>query len=227
MQAPMQIKGVNILFDDTFMDRSNQREVRFVLNDMSKVNSVMQFDVLPLKGRSKTYHDDYAIPLKVKDGSLVIKKQDRMKLLELLKNYGMSTKGLNIEDVVSILKQYMHDNYPPVVPPKITSIDLTKSKKDNIYCLFIGLDKRGFSVEHDNIDYDEEGVFLELGFGTCCSDKIIASIRLDISAIANKYEYVSYDIRLSKDELYIYFYEYPYLDEDVEKIKVEVDYTLN
>jgi hypothetical protein len=113
--------------------------------------------------------------------------------------------------------------------PIILETEVTKSKKDNIYCLFIKLNDKTFGVEDDNynIDYDDAGnkkVTIELMIGTSCSDEYIGIVTFDVTDIWEQYEYPHYDIRKNKEELYIYFYEYPYEEDEVEMVDLKVDY---
>lgn len=227
MDTPYQTKGINFIFDNSF-NAGSQNEVRFVLNDMSKVNTAFQFDVLPLKGKSKVYQDDYAIKMRIKDGSLLMTNSNKIKLMQLLENYGMIAKGLILEDIENILKEFIQKNYPPIPMPEIQKIELCRDKTNNIHCLYFALQNKGYGIENSDISKDEEDRdILELSFIACCSNKVIADIEIDISHIVSQYKYVSYDISKNKEEYYIYFYEFGRNEDDVEEVECALKYKLN
>lgn len=115
--------------------------------------------------------------------------------------------------------------------PIIETIEVTKSKKDNIHCLFLKLNSKHFSiVNHQyNHDFNEVGndkkiVALELCIGNSESDEenYLGRFELDITSIWSQYKYPHYDIRENKEEIYIYFYEYPYEENEIELLNSEV-----
>ena len=111
--------------------------------------------------------------------------------------------------------------------PEIIKIEVSKSKKDNIHCLYLKLNSKHFGIENHtyDIDYYEEGqsVTLELYLGDCELDEYLGRVNLDISKIWDKYEFPHYDIHKNKEEVYIYFYEYPYEEDDVEWLDIKIE----
>ncbi len=104
---------------------------------------------------------------------------------------------------------------------------LTKSKKDNIYCLYLGFDTRCFGIENDFITPEEEGEVLEMCLSNCESDDVLQEVRIVIPAVvSDAFEFMSYSISKAKEEVYVYFYEYPYEEDDLEEIKCDIDYEL-
>jgi hypothetical protein len=93
--------------------------------------------------------------------------------------------------------------------PIIETIEVTKSKKDNIHCLFLKFNSKFFGIDNHqyNIDFDENG---------------LGRFELDITSIWTQYEYPHYDIHKSKEEIFIYFYEYPHKENEVEFLNSEV-----
>ena len=99
---------------------------------------------------------------------------------------------------------------------KVVNTELTRSKKDDIFCLFIEFNHRCFGVEHENIQDN----ILELGFGNCENEEIIADIEI---ALPNPhFEFMSYTITKDKESLYIYFFEYPYEEDELLHITNEI-----
>jgi hypothetical protein len=113
--------------------------------------------------------------------------------------------------------------------PIIETIEVTKSKKDNIHCLFLKFNSKFFGIDNHqyNIDFDENGkkiVTLDLYIGDTESDEdnCLGRFELDITSIWTQYEYPHYDIHKSKEEIFIYFYEYPHKENEVEFLNSEV-----
>ncbi len=107
----------------------------------------------------------------------------------------------------------------------IEEISLTKSKIDNIYCLFIGFDTRCFGIEQSNITPEEEGTVLELWLSSCETDDIFQEVRMVIPAVVtDSFQFMDMDISKSKEEVYIYFYEFPYEEDEIEEIDCDIKY---
>ena len=111
--------------------------------------------------------------------------------------------------------------------PKILRTEITKSKKDNIYCLFLELNSKVYGIGHSdyNVEYNDDETknhTLDLYIDTNESENIIGTLTIDVSEIWNKYEYPHYDIRKNKEEIYIYFYEYPYEEDEIEVLNTSI-----
>jgi len=115
---------------------------------------------------------------------------------------------------------------------KITEAHLTKSKKDNIYQVYIGLNRRfGWvdeisCVTNDN-DSSDDSQYMDLSFGDCSeneSDEPSWKIKCQLNTdVLNKaFEYADYTISKGKDCVTITFFEYPFEDDDLISIDEQI-----
>jgi len=100
---------------------------------------------------------------------------------------------------------------------KINTHEFTKSKKDNIYQLYIELTERCFGISRDYMDQDNYIINLE-----DCSGKPVLDISINIPEIIMKsFDFIDYTLEKNKNEIYIYFYEFPYEDNEIEVLDVK------
>lgn len=106
---------------------------------------------------------------------------------------------------------------------KLVHTELSKSKKDNIYCLYFEFDSRCFGVENIYTSEEEGELQMTLGFSSCENDEVFQEFVFAVpDEVMDAFEYLEYNVSKSKEELYVYFYEYPYDKDDIEDIQFEL-----
>jgi len=116
---------------------------------------------------------------------------------------------------------------------KIKHFSMSEAKDSGIVQIYMSFPDKHWNVEaQDGVDYDENGkatktidlFFSECG---CCKDLdtdeyvIIDNISIK-SDYLNKFEYMDVSVSKNKEEIYITCYEFPFEDEDITDLDIEV-----
>ena len=90
--------------------------------------------------------------------------------------------------------------------------EFTKSKKDNLFQLHMLFSQKCWGLGNYSLDSNKLSISIE-----DCNENPLLEVIVPIpEKVMNSFEFIDFTISKNKDELYVYFFEYPYEDDDIE-----------